>query len=101
MTTPIEATTAIQSKVFSSIQVSQKAFVDSVRSWAETVESLSSTFPTIEFPDTKPSDVMDTTLDFSKKVLASQREFAANVFEAALPAAKAPASAAQSAKPRS
>lgn len=100
MPTPVETTTAIQDKMFTSIQVSQKAVIDSVRSWAETVEAVSSALPQLAPTDSKPSDVLETTLDFNKKVLASQREFATKVYEAFLPATGAPASAAQSAKAR-
>jgi len=100
MPTPVEATTAIQEKVFASIQVSQKAFVDSIKSWADTVEAVSSTLPQVGFGDPKPSDVMETTLDFSKKVLASQREFATKMFEAVSPAFNAPATATSAAKSR-
>ena len=101
MPTPVQATTAIQDKIYDSIQVSQKAFIDSVRSWAETIEAVSSTLPQLAPTDARPTEVLETTLDFNKKVLASQREFATQVYEAFLPATSAPASAAQSAKSRS
>lgn len=100
MPTPVQATTAIQDKIYASIQVSQKAVIDSVRSWADTIEAVSSTLPQLAPTDSKPSEVLETTLDFNKKVLASQREFASKVYEAFLPATSAPSSAAQSAKPR-
>ncbi len=96
MPTPIETATDIQEKVFASIQVSQKALVDSVKSWSETLEALSSTLPKFDFADPKPSAVLETSLDFSKKVLANQREFATKMYEAVLPAASAPATAAKS-----
>jgi hypothetical protein len=101
MPTPIETTNAIQEKVFASIQVSQKAILESARSWSETIEALSSTLPKFDFADPKPSAMVESTLDFSKKVFASQREFATKMYEAVLPAASAPASAASAAKSRS
>lgn len=101
MPNPTETTAVIQDKVLASIQVSQKAFLDSVRSWADTIETVSSALPKVDVAGPKPTELLESTLDFNKKVLASQREFAAKVFEAVSPAANAPASAAQAAKPRS
>jgi len=99
--TPVETTSAIQEKIFASMQVSQKAILDSAKSWSETFESLASTVPQIELPDPAVGDLLETSLDFSKKVFASQREFAAKMFEAVQPVTGAPAKAASAAKPRS
>jgi len=101
MPTPVETTSAIQEKIFASMQVSQKAIVDSARSWSETFEAVASTLPKIELPDPKAGDMFETTLDFSKKVLASQREFATKMYEAVQPAMDAPKSAGAAAKSRS
>jgi len=98
MPTPVETTSAIQEKFFASMQVSQKAMVDTARSWAETFEAVASTLPKVELPDPKAGDIFETSLDFSKKVLASQRDFATKLFEAVQPITSAPASAASAAK---
>ena len=90
MPTALETTTAIQDKVFAGIEASQKAVVDYVRAWAETVETTFSKLPELATAEPlKPSQVLETTLGFTEKVVASQREFASRLFEAALPATKA------------
>ncbi|HEV3401091.1 MAG TPA: hypothetical protein VG078_04650 [Acidimicrobiales bacterium] len=87
MPTALETTTAIQDKVFAGIEASQKAVVDYVRAWAETVETTFSKLPELATAEPlKPSQVLETTLGFTEKVVASQREFASRLFEAALPA---------------
>jgi hypothetical protein len=96
-----DTATVVQDKILASIQVSQKAIIDSVRSWAETIETVSATLPKADFTGPKPTDVLETTLEFNKKLLASQRDFATKVFEAVMPAMSATASATTAAKPRS
>ena len=95
MPNALETTTEIQDKVFAGIQASQNAVVDYVRAWAETVETTFSKLPELATSEPlKPSQVMETTLGFTEKVVASQREFASRLYEAALPATKAAAGAA-------
>jgi hypothetical protein len=90
MPTALETTTAIQDKVFAGIEASQRAVVDYVRAWAETVETTFSKLPELATAEPlKPSQVLETTLGFTEKVVASQREFASRLFEAALPATNA------------
>lgn len=94
MPTSIETTTAIQDKVFANLQVGQKAIVDSVRSWAETVETVSAKLPElVSSPPASPTQVLESTFGFTEKVLASQREFFTQVFDAAQPVTRAPQSA--------
>lgn len=99
MPTATETTTAIQDKVYAGIEASQKAVVDSVRTWAETVETVFSRLPELAFSTpVPPSEVFENTFGFTERVLASQREFLTQVFQATLPARRAPASAAQGAQ---
>jgi len=99
MPTAIETTTAIEDKVYAGMQAGQKAIVDSVKTWAETVESVFAKLPELAFatPAT-PSQVLENATGFTEKVLTSQREFLSQLFEAALPVTRAPSAAAQSAK---
>ena len=91
MPTAVETTNLIQSKLFESIQAGQEAFLDSVRTWAETVELVSAKLPELAFAEPmKPSQVFEAGVGFTEKVMASQRDFAARLFEAAQPAAKGP-----------
>jgi hypothetical protein len=98
MPTALETTTAIQDKVFAGIEASQKAVVDSVRAWADTVAATFSKLPDLVTAEPlRPSQVFETTLGFTEKVVASQREFAGRLYEAALPVTKAAAGAASQA----
>lgn len=102
MPTAVDTTNAIQEKVFESIQVGQQALLNSVRSWAETVEVLSSKLPELVSAEPlKPSQVFETSVGFTEKVLNSQREFATRLLEAALPATRSATAATQSAKVQS
>ena len=99
MPTALETTTAIQNKVFAGIEASQKAVVDYVRAWAETVETTFSRLPELATAEPlKPSQVLETSISFTERVMASQRDFASRVFEAALPATRAPSATADAAK---
>jgi hypothetical protein len=90
MPTALETTTAIQDKVFAGIEATQKAVVDQVRAWAETLETTFSKLPDLVTAEPlRPSQVLDTTLGFTERVVASQREFASRLFEAAQPVANA------------
>jgi hypothetical protein len=101
MPTAIETTTAIQDKAFAGLQVGQKAFLDSVTSWAETVETVFTKLPDLAAaPPAPPTELLENAFAFSQKVLASQRAFLTQVFEAAVPATRAPAAAASKAAPR-
>ena len=95
MPTALETTTAIQDKVFAGIEASQKAVVDYVRAWADTFATTFSKLPELATAEPlMPSQGFETTLGFTERVVASQREFAGRLYEAALPATKAAADAA-------
>jgi hypothetical protein len=95
MPTPIEITNAVEDKVLDSVRVGQKAVVDTVRSWAETVETVFSRLPELGSVDTplKPTQAFENAFGFAERLWATQREFAAQVLEAAVPATRAAASA--------
>jgi hypothetical protein len=100
MPTTTEITNAVEEKMLDSVRVSQKAVVDSVRSWAQTVETVFSRLPELSLSDNqvKPTEAFERALGFGEKVLSTQRDFAAKLFEAAIPATKAGASATQAAR---
>ncbi|MGH3754170.1 MAG: hypothetical protein ACRDRP_16035, partial [Pseudonocardiaceae bacterium] len=94
MATSAEITNAaqdVQDKVLDHICVVQHAVVGCVRSWAETVEMVFSKLPDYPFAGypLHSGHVVERAFGFTERMMASQREFAAQVFEAALPAAKA------------
>ena len=98
MATAIDTTKEIQDKVFAGIETGQKAVVDVVKSWAETVELTFSKLPELAFADpAKPSELLESTFGFTERLFNSNRDFAAKVFEAWLPATRAAASGTRSA----
>ena len=89
MPTAIETTTAIQDKLYAGLQVGQKAVIDSVKSWADIVETVYSKLPDLMTAEPmKPSQMMETTIGFTEKVVASQKEFVTKLMEAAMPVTK-------------
>lgn len=102
MPTAIETTTAIQDTVFAGLRTGQKATLDSVKSWAEAVETVFAKLPDLATATpSPPSQLLESAYGFSQKVAASQQEFLTQVFEALLPATRAPATAQAKATPRS
>lgn len=97
MPTAVETTNVIQDQLFQSIQAGQQAVVESVRRWSETVELLASRMPELAFSEPmKPSQVFESSIGFTERLVSSQRDFASQLLEAALPAARAPQAATQS-----
>ena len=98
MATALDTTREIQDKVFAGIETGQKAVVDVVRTWAETVEMTFSKLPELAFADpAKPSDLLESSFSFTERVFNSNRDFATKVFEAWLPATRAATAGTQSA----
>jgi hypothetical protein len=94
MATALEATTAVQDKMFTALQVGQKAMLEGVKTWADTVETVYAKMPDLMTAEPlKPTQLFETTLAFTEKVLASQQDFTTKLFEAMMPAAKAAATA--------
>lgn len=98
MATALETTKEIQDKVFAGIETGQKAVIDVVRTWAETVETTFSKLPELAFASpAKPSELLESTFSFSERVFNSNRDFASKVFEAWLPVTRGAAAGTQSA----
>jgi hypothetical protein len=99
MPSAIDTTTEIQQKFLAGLEASQRAVVTLVGTWAETVESVVSKLPELAVTEpVKPTQALETMFGFTEKVLASQRDFAGQVFQAAMPATRAPAAAANTAR---
>ena len=100
MATTQQVTNEIQERVLETVRVGQKGMVDFVRSWAQTVEATFARLPDITFSESpaKPSEAFESAFSFTEKLLTAQREFATQIFEAAIPATRAPAAAGASAK---
>ena len=94
MPTAVETTTTIQDQLFQSIQTGQRAVIESVRQWSETVELIASRLPELAFSEPmKPSQVFEAGIGFTERLVSAQRDFASQLLEAALPATRAPQAA--------
>jgi hypothetical protein len=85
MTDSLTATQELQSQTLDSIRMSQKAVVEALRIWAETVHSVTPSLPvpTVPFADKlpKPSELVADAYDFAGQLLAAQRSFAEDVIQ--------------------
>jgi hypothetical protein len=99
MASPTQVTQDIQDRILGTVQVGQKAVLDFVRSWAETVEATFSQLPELTFSDpaARPGQGFEGAFAFTERLLASQRDFANQLFEASIPASRAAPRAAQTA----
>lgn len=98
MPTAVDTTTTIQDRLVESIETGQRAVVESVRQWSETVELMASRLPELAFSEPmKPSQVFEATIGFTERLMSSQRDFASQLLEAATPATRAPQAATRSA----
>lgn len=96
MPTAVETTTTIQDQLFETIQSGQRAVVESVRQWSETVELIASRLPELAFSEPmRPTQVFEAGIGFTERLVSAQRDFASQLLEAALPATRAPQAATQ------
>jgi hypothetical protein len=96
MATAQQLTTEVQDRVLDTVRIGQKGMVDFVKSWAQTVESTFAKLPDLTFTEApvKPTDAFANAFSFTEKLITAQRDFATELFEAAIPATKAPNAAA-------
>ncbi|MDQ1488609.1 MAG: hypothetical protein QOJ23_1123 [Actinomycetota bacterium] len=87
MANPNEMITALEDQVFESVKQGQEAIVKAVRSWADASKNLIPDLPALPFADQVPGtvDLVESAFAFADKMLASQREFAAAILDAAKP----------------
>jgi hypothetical protein len=91
----------IQGQILDTVRKGQDAVVEAIKTWTETVQSITPSIPTPSLPFTdklpKPEELVASAYDFAEQLLASQRKFAESVLEVTSPAAVrkngAPASA--------
>jgi hypothetical protein len=87
MSNVADATRVAQDKILEGVRQSQKAVVDAVDAWAQTVQKIVPAIPTVPGSEQlpKPQELVDGAFEFAQKLLDAQREFAKNVLEAAAP----------------
>jgi hypothetical protein len=73
-------TAPLQEEFLSTVRKSQETILDALKTWVETVQSVTPKLPTIHVPLAdrlpKPEAVVASAYDFAEAVLASQRKFA-------------------------
>ena len=96
MTDVKEITEAMQEQVLSALKVGQTAIVEGVRTWADTVGSITpeslktEAIPGLDsLPD--PKELMDASFGFAQALLTTQKEFAQNLLAVAAPIGSTPA----------
>lgn len=79
-------TQAVQNEVLNTVRKSQEAVIDAIKTWVETVQSITPKVPVVEIPYAdklpKPEEVVASAYDFAEQLLASQRKFAEEVVKA-------------------
>ena len=80
------ATQDLQNEILSTVRKSQESVVDAIKTWVETIQSLTPKIPAVDLPFAgqlpKPEEVVASAYDFAEQLLASQRRFAEEVIKA-------------------
>jgi hypothetical protein len=76
----------LQDEVLNTVRKSQEAVIDAIRTWSETIQSITPKLPAVPVPGAdklpKPEEVVASAYDFTEQLLASQRRFAEEVVKA-------------------
>jgi hypothetical protein len=88
MTDVRTASQGVQEQILDTIRKSQQAVTDAIRTWAETVQSVTPSLPAAPLADKlpKPGELVSDAYDFAERLLAAQRKFAEDVIAATAPA---------------
>ena len=76
----------LQNEVLITVRKSQESVIDALKTWVETVQSITPKVPAVDMPFAdklpKPEEVVASAYDFAEQLLASQRRFAEEVIKA-------------------
>ena len=76
----------LQNEVLTTVRKSQESVIDALKTWVETVQSITPKVPAVDMPFAdrlpKPEEVVASAYDFAEQLLASQRKFAEEVLKA-------------------
>ena len=79
-------TQSLQDEVLNTVRKSQEAVIDAIRTWSETIQSITPKLPAVPVPGAdklpKPEEVVASAYDFAEQLLAGQRKFAEEVLKA-------------------
>ena len=87
MATATEMISSLEDQILETVKQGQEAVVKAVRTWADASKNLIPDLPPLPFADQLPatSEIVENAFAFADKLLASQREFAAAILDAAKP----------------
>ena len=87
MATATEMFTGLEDQVLETVKQGQEAIVKAVRTWADASKNLIPDLPPLPFADQLPnlSEIVENSFAFADKLIASQREFASAILDAAKP----------------
>ena len=76
----------LQNEVLITVRKSQESVIDALKTWVETVQSITPKVPAVDVPFAdklpKPEEVVASAYDCAEQLLASQRKFAEEVLKA-------------------
>jgi hypothetical protein len=76
----------LQEEFLSAIRKSEETVIDAIKTWVETVQSITPKIPSVQVPGAdklpKPEEVVASAYDFAEQLLATQRKFAEEVVKA-------------------
>jgi hypothetical protein len=76
----------LQNEVLNTVRKSQESVIDALKTWVETVQSITPKVPAVDMPFAdklpRPEEVVASAYDFAEQLLASQRKFAEEVLKA-------------------
>ena len=76
----------LQNEVLNTVRKSQEGVIDAIKTWVETVQSITPKVPAVDMPFAdklpNPAEVVASAYDFAEQLLASQRKFAEEVLKA-------------------
>jgi hypothetical protein len=86
---PNTTTQDVQEQIFSTIRKGQEVTLDALKTWVETVQSVTAKIPSVDLPFAdrlpKPHDVVASTYSFAEQLLSNQKKFADEVLEVTSP----------------
>jgi hypothetical protein len=76
----------LQNEVLNTVRKSQETVIDAIKTWVETVQSITPKVPAVDMPFAdklpKPEEIVASAYDFAEQLLAGQRKFAEEVLKA-------------------
>jgi hypothetical protein len=76
----------LQDEFLSTVRKSQETVIDAIKTWVETVQSITPKIPSVQVPGVdklpKPEEIVASAYDFAEQLLAGQRKFAEEVLKA-------------------